>query len=379
MHSCTINWRQENFSQFFGNLSEAHTGLKIICCQEGQLDSCRAVASGKNTLVFSPELLHEIVSAEHDCNVRSIGHCRNLLMAASILVGESEPAVFVDDDVFPDSHVFRSFAAAFGRYDLVHGKYSGDIANGLQLAVCFFGLLEEGCASGWKNANEIGRCLRGKHPQSALWGAGAALQSAPGGLMGISARLKCAMPFVPTEYRLEDHFFEFYSRFSLPSFAFMDETVPQDLSPIARHSRKEGSADELVSGYALELRSSVAEKYLYFRLSGFLPKIIGGRHRLVRASEFDPEETARAAAAEGALQKMQAAAGFYISKRPPQEISAQLERFLALSWEDFFVPQEKLDGLLSDFRAEQKWFFGIVNSPQDEKTKLGKNLLALKA
>ena len=368
-----VSWHRGNFEKSFPVVSSlGWNGKKIIVCQKKELEAYRQLAGGDSSLLLTPETCAGIFGFASD---QTIGHCRNLALLASSIISPESPVVFFDDDVFPSASTLAAFESSFKKYGLVQGQYSGDEANSLYLAVHFFGLLEKACEGGDEGENFalVRECLRGKFddgdsPPSSLKGAS-------GGVLGISAQLKTLQCFAPTSYRIEDHFYEFGSRIELRSVKFMDAKASPEEIPQARHIRGQGDSGTLVSAYSFELKSSVVEKYLIFRRFGAVPKIVNGAQALLKLPSFDPEEMAYQAAEEGALAKMQSAAGHYLSKDPPEEIANQLKRFLSLSASDFFVPQEELESEYARFIEEKKNFGRIVSSTDSEKEKMGKELI----
>ncbi len=352
MHVGIVSWRSYGFADWLSAIRPSLGNEQlIVCCKEGELESYSEALAKSNAIAFSPEKMHGILGWEKSGNMHTIGHCRNLILLTSQILAGHENLVFFDDDVFPSGQSIRSFRSSFEKYDLVQGNYLGDDANGIRQMVAFFGLLENAYAGRTNDFSGALLCLRGKcgsmpelQPQE--------LKGSAGGVLGISSRLKARMHFAPTTYRCEDHFYEFYSRFKLKEMKFMDPGVSPEDIPLALHSRECGNLDSLVSAYLLELRSQIAEKYLYFKLAGALPAIMNGKHALVRSNHFDPTAIAEQSAQESALQKMQTAARFYLSKNPPEEVAQQLQRFANIKLEDFALGLAELERIYSDFKVE---------------------------
>ncbi len=372
MHIGVVSWSHQRFEIWLSSIKpNLENELLFVCCKEEELELYSKSAAESNAIVFSPEKCGDVFRLEKSAAMHTIGHCRNLILLASHIFDRKENLVFFDDDVFPTKQSIRSFDVSFEKYDLVQGNYFGDDANGIRQAVMFFGMLEKIYAQDSQQTgdfNDCLNCLRGKCG-TIQDGQIEGLKGSAGGVLGISSNLKTRMHFAPTIYRCEDHFFEFSSRFKLKDMRFMSPSIPVNDIPIARHSHQLGDLNSLVSNYLLELRSQVAEKYLYFKLVGALPAIVNGRHVLVRSASFEPITVAQQCAQESALPKIQAAAMHYLSKNPPDEITTQLQRFTNITSQDFTLSLAELEKILSDFKEEGEMFEKTIYSWNKEKMK----------
>jgi hypothetical protein len=177
-----------------------------------------------------------------------------------------------------------------------------------------------------------------------------------GGLLALSPRFKAKNAFAPTPYPFDDHFFDFSSRFLFPPFRFMDGSEPDEEIPLAVHSAaRSESASKMVDAFVKDVKASAVESYFYFRLSGCLPKIVGGRHVLVKADGFDAENAAKSAMEDAAVAKFSLAARNHLLLGAEGELAEQLERIATLGFGDFFVPQEELEAEWRHFEAERAW------------------------
>lgn len=350
-----LAWNMDALRSSASAINGAFPGCPLLACasKEGEQECRRLLPSAT---VFTPQGMDALLGYGGQRS-DSIGHCRNLLQLASICMGPQRPLSMLDDDVHPSAQTRAAFESAFSAYDLVQGSYMGDQGNRIYALAGFFDLLSqgEGAPSFWEKAHSA-LCGSAAAVAGAEAGQAPALHSLAGGLAGISPALLGRNAFAPTRFRLEDHFFEFSSRFLFPSLSFMGKGVPEQSIPRAMHMRAASSSPNfLVDGYLLDVQSAIVESYFYFRLSGALPKIMGGSHRLVRASGFDPIAAAQETCNDAALEKFKSAAEFYQGKFQDAALSRELSRIALLSVEDFIVPQGELEREWESFEEERQW------------------------
>ena len=340
-----LAWNMDALRQSADSIGKASEGMPLFACTSNEA-RCRLHL--ESARVFTPRKLDSLLGYE-GARAESIGHCRNLLSLASICIGPASPLVMLDDDVHPSSRTFASFRSAFAAYDLVQGSYSGAPGNNIYSLVFFFDFLADGKIDGAMRAL-CGSAEAGTgHP-------GKGLHSLAGGIAGISPALLGKNAFAPTRYRLEDHFFEFSSRFIFPSLRFMGSEALEGDIPCAEHDRARGKrTTALVDGYLLDVKSAIVEKYFYFRLTGKLQIIINGKHCLVRIGRFDLENVAMETYAASAVEKFKSAAHFYLKKPNGQAIESELSRIASLEIGDFLVPQAELEREWAAFEAERNW------------------------
>ena len=323
----------------------------LVCCEKGREGEVSSLLP--QATVFSPQAFAAAAGIEGTKRDNSIGHARNAIQLASLCLDPQAGLVLLDDDIIAGGHARAAFERAFVKYDLVQGSYaSGYSGNKIYALVYFFDLLSSLEDRAGEDAR-VERALRGavEIPQVGNEG----LHSLAGGLAGISCALKAKNPFAPTHYLFEDHFYEFSSRYLFRPMRFMGYgTSPGDIPPAIHNRQLSGSAGKLVDDFVQGVRSAVVESYFYFRLSGAVPKLAGGRHALVRTESFAAGEAAGRAMEEAAVEKFRQAAAFH-SQRFGGQAREQLERIARLSPDDFLVPQQELEQEWECFREEREW------------------------
>lgn len=345
-----LAWRPQVLAQCLPSIKAELGSTLHACCQQKDLQRLRKMGIS----AFSAEDANEFFKYEHASLKFSIGHWRNLMQLASAALGNA-PLVLLDDDVQPQAGCAQAFSSSFQKYSLVQGAFTGCIGNGIYMLVHFFDLLLE-----HKNDSDFASTadlmLRGvvsahTSPSS--------LRGATGGLLGIGASLKCRQAFFPTKYPFDDHFFEFCCRHSFPHLKFMNEiTIPFEI-PVAEHNTiPSPSTSKLVDHYILYVKSAIVESYSYYLLCGQIPKLVNGRHALVKPLSFSPEQVCSQTAQEAALEKFKKAAEYHLQAGFGEPIASQLRRVAALEEKDFFVQQEELEAEWENFKSEGEWLEG---------------------
>ncbi|VVB57884.1 Uncharacterised protein [Candidatus Anstonella stagnisolia] len=343
-----LAWRPDVLAQYLPGIKSEFSQSNIFaCCQQKGLQKVREMG----VQAFCAEEANELFKYEEPKLQFSIAHCRNLMQLASMSLGDA-PLVLLDDDVQPQKGCESKFSSSFSKYALVQGACIGSIGNGIYMLVHFFDhLLEHSNDADFAPVADL--MLRGvvrtHSPPSSL-------RSLIGGFLGINASLKAKQAFFPTKYPVDDHFYEFCCRHSFPTLKFMDEsTLPSEIPLTMHNTVPSNSTSKLVDHYILYAKSAIVESYSYFRLCGRIPKLINGRHTLVKIANFDPESMCSHTAAEAALEKFRAAAQYHLQTGFGEPIDSQLKRVASLGEKDLFVPQEELEAEWENFGQEQKW------------------------
>ena len=339
----------------------------LVCCEKGKEQAIDDILSGiASKSVFTPQSLARALGMSGGRQENSIGHCRNLLQLASACANPLLGMLMLDDDVLPTQQTRNAFLLSFPKYDLVQGAYSCETGNRIYALVRFFQTLEQG-EKGKKLLDAL-CCERiGAEPTAP------GLHSLAGGLAGISSRLLLKNAFAPTDYRFEDHFFEFSSRFLFPSMNYMGLQTAEGEIPVAGHKRAGArNHSALVDGFVGQVRASIVESYFYHCLSGCVPRLVGGQHKLVRSPSFDGAAEAKHAFDACAVGKLSSAAKFHLKDFPSGEVGAQLSRLALLSLDDISVPLQELEAEWAAFQEEREWLSGAA----DACRKGGKRILA---
>ncbi len=349
-----MGWRPESLKKTLSSVTGTFNKSEIIICVPDKGLTYPSISNSKQPIVLTLQLANkEFGYGGASERATSFGHVRNLLLLISNSLDRSQSIIFFDDDVIPNEQTKVAFQNALQKYDLVQGKYSGCGGNYVYSMVSFFSLLEQ---TRWNQTEFTQRAREFLGGAAPLPERTAGISGLAGGVMGISSRFKTKMCFAPTRYRIEDHFFEFSSRFLLRGFRFMDDKTSLSDIPIAFHDKTAGSENSLVEGYTHEVKGAIIEKYLYFRLSGCLPAIVNGSHALIQTDDFDIEEITGKTLHEVALEKFKFAAEHWLSKNPPMFIAQQLQRIARLTEKDFHLSRRELDSEWLAFEKERTWF-----------------------
>ncbi len=357
---CMMSWDLGSFRRTFPSVRKAFPDERILLCvPEKRVDEYLEFGNEK-VGIFTCERANELFDWHGEKKRESsFGHVRNLLLLASKATDKKQNLIFFDDDIVPDEGTEKSFEKAFKKYDLVCGNYSGITGNCVYGLVFFFELLH---SVGWKeNLNTALAYLGRAVPQKGV--DLSTVHGLSGGIMGASARLRDQVLFTPTNYHMDDRFFEFCCKFYLRGWRFMDEKTAASEIPVATHcpgAKKEGA---LVDGYIEQVRAAVVEKYMCFRLSGAIGRIVNGGYLLIKSEKFDQGEVAKETAREAAVEKFRQAAKYWLTRNPPDVISGQLERVAKLSEKDFVLKKEELEGEWQSFQDEGAWFKKKIAEP----------------
>jgi len=351
MHICILAWNKEEFLKNLKTTANEFGGSELlVCTKEENCSDLTQALSGHDFFckVFCPKQVDAVLGKSQLPN--SIGHTRNQLLLMSAALAPSEPLVLLDDDIRIEPGTKGRFTGAFSKCDFVQGKYAGAVGNRIYSLVHFFEILEGGVCPGFEERVQSG--LRG-----VVWAQiREGLSGTAGGLMGVGRKLKVQNFFAPTKYPFDDHFFEFSSRFLFRTFSFMGNDTLENDVPVGIHDAKPGAASKLLDDFVLYVKSAIVEDYFYYRLSGCIPKIVGGRHVLVKTSGFDSEHALVEKMREAAVSKFQAAALHYVGKYEIPGLDLQLGRLAGLGESDFFVGTGELEGEWQNYLDEKEWF-----------------------
>jgi len=371
MHVGVLGWRAEGLLRNMKSTQKAFGKSRlIICCQQKDIKRVSEAVDG--ALVFSPEGAEGVFPKGDSERNGSIGHARNLILLSSIAIGRQENIVLLDDDISPDDKTAKAFDSAFSKYDLVQGNYVGSSGNGIYSLVYFFDLLSDQDRPDFERLVKNAVCGAVPSPKKAPSVAGLA-----GGLAGLSAAIKAKNCFASfNDYSFDDHFYEFSTRYIFPEGRFMGHSTAESDIPVALHDAENGKPGKLVDNFVRHVRSAIVESYFYFRLSGCLPRIVGGKHALVRTGEFDPNAVAKEILAS-AVEKFRMAAQSHVPRfEADPELQKQLLRIASLHDDDFFVPQDALSREWDEFEAERAWFFEACRKCEKEGSGISERLLS---
>lgn len=373
MHIAVSTMKLEPFLESYRSVLGCFPDAQfIICCKRGDRQSYANAISeiGGSGILFDQSQADGFFGCGASSpRSNSLGHKRNLLQLASTCQDRKSDLIFFDEDICPHHDTKAKYDAAFNRYDLVQGGFEGSAGNYIYAMVYFFEFLGTCSLGEPEYAEKAEQFLRGCPPSPPK---PAALGGAIGGNLGVSPLLKAKAFWLPMHnYRGEDHFFEFFSRYTFPSMRFMDMATGAKEIPVVTHKSHPGEMGTFYSKFVSEVRSSIVEKYMYYMTCRKIPKIIAARHVLVPLKEFDPERICAETCEEAALGKIAIAAENSLGK-PGQHKGVEeiLTKLASLSKADMFVPLDELQGEWDAFARERR----TMQQISDAVKELGRSL-----
>jgi len=277
----------------------------IILCDTNIKEDIAEVANRiiNNSLVISKEAVGEEIgritkeTSYEQLLKGKISGKRNAALLMSSLINLNSDVIFFDDDTYPMENPVKQHVNLLKRFYLSQGKYSGKRANGLYIMLELFD--EYYCISKKQknemNIEKVDNLLAGISSDSKFTG----VIGAVGGNMGISSILKLSLPFIPCDWRIEDHFYEFNARLKFGEGYFMNNNnVREDEIPIVVHDRSKGDLNTLFRQVKEELEGGIIELALIKNMLG---------------QPFDFDDIKKEMWIRSAIPKFQKAAGIYLN------------------------------------------------------------------